>query len=251
MARDPKAAQTLSMDWTTASYKLKHGLAKALADDTLSELQTARYSLRVLMLMNLPATTLKKVLAILVSYFSDKRGEVVVEHLASVEKENYIASCLPGDNGCTWCKYAASQKHGILSHGFMQCHARVKEWCWAETSCFGTSATGCGWWLVITSTMQLKDSAQSLTTIVRDSSEIFTVTLSGAQTFETVYMRSAIVNYCASSSQCLNNSLHTGGCLHMTCQWAQRDCWRHTMCSTFPFFRRKTSGYTRRSRTRF
>ena len=92
-ARDPKATQKLSLDRCTASYKLSKGLARTMAEETLAEVRSTHFSLNV---DESTSNNLKKVLAILISYCSSKCGEVVVEHLASVELERTTAETVFG-----------------------------------------------------------------------------------------------------------------------------------------------------------
>lgn len=81
LARDPKALNGLSMDRTSAAYKMKYGLAATLEEETLQSLRTNKFS------MNIDESTsnnLHRVLCILVSYYSVLHKSVVVEHLTSL-----------------------------------------------------------------------------------------------------------------------------------------------------------------------
>ncbi|XP_011677577.2 uncharacterized protein LOC105444695 [Strongylocentrotus purpuratus] len=81
LSSDQKVLNELSMDRNTASYKMRFGLAKTMEDELIADLQKNKFS------MNIDEATSdnnKKVLSVLVSYFSDKAGKVVIRHLASM-----------------------------------------------------------------------------------------------------------------------------------------------------------------------
>jgi len=80
--RDREALKRLSMDRTTASYKLKYGLSKTIEDALLHQLRKSPFSLNTDEAMN---SNKQKVLGILVSTFSDTEGKTTINHLASVE----------------------------------------------------------------------------------------------------------------------------------------------------------------------
>ena len=82
LSTDKKALDTLSMDRTTASYKLTHGLGKTLLERTLESIRQCKFSLNI---DESTSNNHKRVLAILVSYFSKAEDKVVVEHLDSIE----------------------------------------------------------------------------------------------------------------------------------------------------------------------
>lgn len=69
------------MDRTTASYKLKFGLAKTLEDELLNELRLTPFSLNIDEAMS---KTNAKVLAVLSSHFSPSLNRIVVHHLAAI-----------------------------------------------------------------------------------------------------------------------------------------------------------------------
>ena len=81
MMRDPHAAKKLKLARTTASYKLRYGLAKGFEDELMEKLRKTFFSFN---LDEATSTTHHKVLTILVSYFCELRKEIIVEHLASV-----------------------------------------------------------------------------------------------------------------------------------------------------------------------
>ena len=66
------------MDRTTASYKLREGLAPYLREQVLEELRTTPFSLNI---DEATSKTNVKVLAVLVSYFSPSQNKVVLHHL--------------------------------------------------------------------------------------------------------------------------------------------------------------------------
>jgi len=46
LAKDPKALAELSMDRTSASYKLTHGVKKTILDEVLEEIRSVPFSLK-------------------------------------------------------------------------------------------------------------------------------------------------------------------------------------------------------------
>ena len=81
-SRDPAALAGVSISKTSASYKLKHGVAKTMTEEIVSKLKSVPFSL------NVDESTSghgKKVLAMMASFFDSDEGKVVVHHLASVE----------------------------------------------------------------------------------------------------------------------------------------------------------------------
>ncbi|XP_023930192.1 uncharacterized protein LOC112041353, partial [Lingula anatina] len=78
--QDRKALDRLSMDRTSASYKMKYGLAEWFHEQTVSELKTEFFSLNI---DESTSSNLQRVLSILVSYYSPSRKRVVVQHLHS------------------------------------------------------------------------------------------------------------------------------------------------------------------------
>ena len=82
LAKDKAALDRLSMDRTTASYKMTYGLGGSFLGKTVTAMRTCPFSL------NIDESTskgLKRVLAVLVSYYSCEEDAVLVEHLASLE----------------------------------------------------------------------------------------------------------------------------------------------------------------------
>ena len=92
MSADKTALSKLSMNRTTASYKIRFGLGKTIEDQLSEELQNT-YSL-----LNTDEATNdashKKILMILVSFFLREKGEVVVRHFASISLESVTSSIL-------------------------------------------------------------------------------------------------------------------------------------------------------------
>jgi len=82
LAKDPKSLNHLTLDRTTSSYKMRFGLGKTFQDETITALRTTPFSLNI---DESTSNSHKRVLAVLVSYYSQKRKMVVVEHLDSLE----------------------------------------------------------------------------------------------------------------------------------------------------------------------
>ena len=81
LSRDPQALSKLSMDRTSASYKMRYGLAKTYNDKTLDNIKNSFFSLNI---DESTSNNLMRVLTILVSYFSATEQSIVVEHLSSL-----------------------------------------------------------------------------------------------------------------------------------------------------------------------
>lgn len=79
-AVDKKALNTVSMDRTSAAYKLRFGLAKTIDDALVSDLKTCHFSFNI---DEATSHNNKRVLAVLVSYFSPSAKQVVVSYLSS------------------------------------------------------------------------------------------------------------------------------------------------------------------------
>ena len=90
MSADNTALSKLSMSRTTASYKMRFRLAKMIEDQLSEELQSRYFSLDIDEATN--DASHKKILTILVSFFSYEKGEVVVRHLASISLESVTSS---------------------------------------------------------------------------------------------------------------------------------------------------------------
>ena len=89
MVKDIKALNSLSMDRTTASYKMNYGLSQFLKGKLDTELQ------KTFFLLNIDESTtssLDKCAAVLVSYFSEEDGQIVVKHLESFKIVNADAA---------------------------------------------------------------------------------------------------------------------------------------------------------------
>ena len=91
LAKDPRALAKLDMDRTTASYKMRFGLARTFHDRNLSNLQNSFFSLNI---DESTSANLHRVLAVLVSYFSPSAKEIVVEHLTSFSVHHVDAQSL-------------------------------------------------------------------------------------------------------------------------------------------------------------
>lgn len=81
LAKDSEALSVLTMDRTSASYKMQYGVGKTFDDDLTVCLRNTFFSLNI---DEATSKSLKKVLSILVSYFSTDDQQVVVRHLHSV-----------------------------------------------------------------------------------------------------------------------------------------------------------------------
>ena len=81
MMRDPLTIKKLKLSHTVASYKLTDGLSKGLEEELIEKLKKCFFSLN---LDEATSLTHHKVLTLLVSYFSDVKKEIVVEHLTSL-----------------------------------------------------------------------------------------------------------------------------------------------------------------------
>lgn len=81
LSRDPRALDKLSMHGTTASYKLRYGLAKTVNEEALEAIKSNFFSL------NLDESTSndkKRVLGMLTSYYSPVKNKIVMQHLAAI-----------------------------------------------------------------------------------------------------------------------------------------------------------------------
>lgn len=81
MMRDRIALNSLSMDRTTAQYKLKHGLSFSIKEDLIERLKETPFSLNI---DECSSETHKKVLSILVNFYNKNEERVVCYHLESV-----------------------------------------------------------------------------------------------------------------------------------------------------------------------
>ena len=78
LAKDPKALSQLSMDRTSAGYKMKYGMNKTFLDETVTYLKDSPFCLNI---DESTSSNNTKVLEILVSYYAKGEGRVVIEHL--------------------------------------------------------------------------------------------------------------------------------------------------------------------------
>lgn len=91
LAKDPKALAELSMDRTSASYKLNYGVKKTIQDEVLEEIRSVPFSLNI---DEATSKTYKRILGVLVSYWSEKLQRMVVQHLAALEVVSVTAESL-------------------------------------------------------------------------------------------------------------------------------------------------------------
>lgn len=82
LAKDPLMLQSLSMDRTSAMYKMQYGLSATLVAATVQHLRTGPFCMNI---DEATSKTSKRVLGVLVSYFSPAQNRVVVDHLAAIE----------------------------------------------------------------------------------------------------------------------------------------------------------------------
>lgn len=82
LASDSKALEKLHMDRTSASYKMRLGMAHTFHSDTAAALQECYFSLNI---DEATSSNNLRVLAVLVSYFSPKMNKIVVEHFAALK----------------------------------------------------------------------------------------------------------------------------------------------------------------------
>lgn len=81
LAWDASALNKLSVSRASATYKLTYGLAKSMREETIEDLGDNFYSLNM---DEATSSNHEKVLTVLISYFSNKRERVVIQHLGSV-----------------------------------------------------------------------------------------------------------------------------------------------------------------------
>ena len=82
LGKDPHVLQDLKIERTTVVYKLKEGVSEVTHQRIVNELQSTPSSISLDECTN---KANKKVLTILVSYFSEAYGECKVQHYASVK----------------------------------------------------------------------------------------------------------------------------------------------------------------------
>ena len=81
MMRNPKIDNKLQVARTTASYKMRNGLARGLEKQLVDKLKEGFFSFNI---DEATSPTLHKVLTLLVFYFCSTKNEVVDEHLGSL-----------------------------------------------------------------------------------------------------------------------------------------------------------------------
>ena len=82
LAEDPKALAHLSMDRTTASYKMSYGVAETFKERIVRNMRQTPFSLNI---DESTSSNDKRVLAVLVSFYNNISNSVVCEHMESVE----------------------------------------------------------------------------------------------------------------------------------------------------------------------
>ena len=91
LAKDPKALTSNSMDRTTASYKMRFGMAQTIHTNTVASMKSGYFSLNI---DESTSNNLNRVLAVLVSFYSPTQKEVVVQHLKSISVVSVSAESL-------------------------------------------------------------------------------------------------------------------------------------------------------------
>lgn len=91
LAKDSKVLAKMKMDRTTASYKLTDGLEPVIRKKMLEAMRTSFFSFNV---DECFSNNHKKIFSILVSYFSEDAGEVLVQHYKSQEFDKVNAKTL-------------------------------------------------------------------------------------------------------------------------------------------------------------
>ncbi|GFO20474.1 isoamyl acetate-hydrolyzing esterase 1-like protein [Plakobranchus ocellatus] len=86
LIKDPEAFRRVCLDRTTASYKMKYGLAKTIKDDLLEVLRKCKFSLNIDEAMNAQK---EKILTIVCSHYDQHKNQVLINHLASIEMQNF------------------------------------------------------------------------------------------------------------------------------------------------------------------
>lgn len=115
----------MTMERTTASYKLKDGLAEVMRKRLVSDLQTHKFSLNM---GERTSTSNQKVLSILVSYLRDAQNECVVQHyhsttltvvnaavIHSIILENFSKDSIPLENSISNLTDSANYMRGKKS----------------------------------------------------------------------------------------------------------------------------------------
>ena len=80
LGKDKQVLDNLSMDKTTASYKMTHRLSKTLHEELIEDMKSSDFSLNI---DECTSDTNQRVVTVLVSYFSEKEKKVVTKHLSS------------------------------------------------------------------------------------------------------------------------------------------------------------------------
>lgn len=123
LAKDPKALSGNSMDRTSASYKMRFGMAETIRSRTIANMQNGYFSLNI---DELTSNNLQRVLAVLVSYSSSVQKEVAVEHLTSVSLVSVNSESLFDELVQIFTDNQIS--FGVNPHGFMCRYEGLQEW---------------------------------------------------------------------------------------------------------------------------
>ena len=82
LSKDKKVLDNLSMDRTSASYKMNYGVRATFHGQTVSNIRKCQFSLNI---DESTSSNFKHVLSVLVNYYSPTEGRVVLEQLAAIE----------------------------------------------------------------------------------------------------------------------------------------------------------------------
>ncbi|KAJ3596140.1 hypothetical protein NHX12_002549 [Muraenolepis orangiensis] len=89
--RDPKVTNAMSMERTTASYKLREGVGSVLQKRLVADLQRYPFSMNI---DECTSSSHLKVCSVLINYYSDEAGECVTKHYHSSSMNRVNAKSL-------------------------------------------------------------------------------------------------------------------------------------------------------------
>ena len=84
LATDPEALDQLSMDRTSASIKMRFGLAPSFTERTVAMMKQLKFSLNI---DESTSTNSSRLLTVLVNIFDESVGRVSLQHLTSLGLE--------------------------------------------------------------------------------------------------------------------------------------------------------------------
>ena len=80
LAKGMRTLENMTMDSSTASYKLKYGVARTFEEELVEDLKVTPFALNLDEAMN---ANKQKIVTVLVSYFSNLKQKIVLQHLKS------------------------------------------------------------------------------------------------------------------------------------------------------------------------